>query len=299
VKREKAERQKDRDFIDDSEIAAELLAERRARQQTRAKEKESKEGAVPGKRDKGEKGKGDSDSKEGQKVHPSDYGTIRPSPRNRAIVGDEKEILVISDNDDDNNNNDNDEDDNEFLFSEDEDETDAMVISDEDTLKKPLVISDRDDDGDHGDEYDNRNKRKQQSVLDLNEESWDLVDSDDCFIVEERAAPVKRDGDHAQEVVTAGRENDEEKKRREEEERAWRRVEEEDEELAALLAADDDPRLAQVTDGLSEETRSMQDRELVRAKKFQEANRAFRAEDQKRRKESRLSEVRLCHIINC
>jgi len=291
VKREKAERQKDRDFIDDSEIADELLAERRARQQTRAREKESKESAAPGKRDKGEKGKGDSDSKEGQKVHPSDYGTNRPSPRNRTIAGDEMEILVISDN----NDNDNDEDDNEFLFSEDEDETDAMVISDEDTLKKPLVISDRDDDGDHEDEYDNRNKRKQQSVLDLNEERWDLVDSDDCFIVEERAAPVERDGDHAQEVVTA---TDEEKKRREEEERAWRRVEEEDEELAALLAADDDPRLAQVTDGVSEETRSMQDRELVRAKKFQEANRAFRTEDQKRRKESRLSEVRLCHIIS-
>ncbi len=297
MKREKAERQKDRDFIDDSEIADELLAERRARQQTRAKEKESKQSAVPGTRDKGEKGKGDSDSKEGQKVHPSDYGTIRPSPRNRTIAGDEMEILVISDNDDHNNDNDNDEDDNEFLFSEDEDEdeTDAMVISDEDTLKKPLVISDRDDDVDHEDEYDNRNKRKQLSVLDLNEERWDLVDSDDCFIVEERAAPVERYGDHAQEVVTA---TDEEKKRREEEERAWRRVEEEDEELAALLAADDDPRLAQVTDGLSEETRSMQDRELVRAKKFQEANRAFRTEDQKRRKESRLSQVRLCHIVS-
>jgi hypothetical protein len=194
------------------------------------------------------------------------------------------------DSDDNDDNDDNDEDDNEFLFSEDEDETDAMVISDEDTLKKPLVISDRDD---HEDDYDNRNKRKQQRVL---EERWDRVDTDDCFIVEERAAAVERDRVHAQEVVTAGRQNDEEKKKREDEEQAWRRVEEEDEELAALLAADDDPRLAQVTDGLSEETRSMQDRELARAKKSKAANRAFRTEDQKRRKDSRLSEVRR-HII--
>lgn len=289
VKREKAERQKDRDFIDDSEIAAELLAERRARRQTRAKEKQSTESTMPGKQNE-EKDKADSDSEEShrlKKVHPSDYGTIRPSPRNRAI-DDEKEILVISDDSDD--NDDNDEDDNEFLFSEDDDETDAMVISDEDTLKKPLVISDRDDDGDHKDDYDNRNKRKQQRVL---EERWDRVDTDDCFIVEERAAAVERDRDHAQEVVTAGRQNDEEKKNREDEEQAWRRVEEEDEELAALLAADDDPRLAQVTDGLSEETRSMQDRELARAKKSQAANRAFRTEDQKRRKDSRLSEIRI------